>query len=112
MMRLRSLGVLSVAKITGITYFVLGILIAMILLIIGAFSLAIAPASQKIGTLGMIVFAILAPFIYGVVGFVSGALSAVVYNFVAERVGGIEFDLESVPADFQQGQPATPPPLA
>ncbi|MPR35013.1 hypothetical protein [Salmonirosea aquatica] len=39
---------------------------------------------------GGIFFVILVPIIYGVVGMISGALSAVVYNFVAGRIGGIK----------------------
>jgi hypothetical protein len=33
---------------------------------------------------------ILVPIIYGVAGLISGALSAVVYNFIAGRIGGIK----------------------
>jgi len=37
-----------------------------------------------------ILFVILVPIIYGIVGIISGALSAVVYNFIAGRIGGIK----------------------
>ena len=37
-----------------------------------------------------ILFVILVPIIYGVVGVISGALSALVYNFIAGRIGGVK----------------------
>lgn len=39
---------------------------------------------------GGIFFVILVPVLYGVVGLISGAMSALVYNFIAGRIGGIK----------------------
>ena len=39
---------------------------------------------------GGLFFIILLPIIYGAMGLISGALSAVVYNFIAGRIGGIK----------------------
>jgi hypothetical protein len=51
MVRLRSVGVLSSAKIYGIFHVALGILIAMFLVLIGLAGLAAAPGQQKLGVL-------------------------------------------------------------
>ena len=40
---------------------------------------------------GGMFFVIFLPIMYGVMGLISGGLSAVVYNFIAGRIGGIKF---------------------
>ena len=37
---------------------------------------------------------IFAPILYGVIGFIGGAISALIYNFIAKLTGGLEFTLE------------------
>ena len=39
-------------------------------------------------------FAVLAPIMYGAMGFIFGALAGLVYNLVAKWTGGIEFEVE------------------
>jgi len=46
------------------------------------------------------------PVFYGVLGFVAGAVGAVIYNMFAGLVGGIELDLEPTHA------PSSPKPVA
>lgn len=46
---------------------------------------------------GFSIYAIIStPILNGVIGFVGGILTAIVYNFVAQKVGGIELQLEQV----------------
>ena len=53
------------------------------------------PAQQRVGVMAFGAgFAIFVPVIYAVMGFVSGALGAVIYNLVAKWVGGIEVEVE------------------
>jgi hypothetical protein len=40
---------------------------------------------------------IVAPFLYGAMGFVFGALGAWIYNLTAKWLGGIEIQLEPIP---------------
>jgi len=47
----------------------------------------------------MLFLAILAPVIYGAMGFVIGALTAWIYNLVARRIGGIQLELKPVVAN-------------
>jgi hypothetical protein len=42
--------------------------------------------------LGMGVFLIFTPVIYGVMGYLGSAVFGLLYNFLAARVGGIEFE--------------------
>jgi len=94
-MVLKRVEPMSVAK-------VLGALAALIGLIIGFFmSLASCFASGLMGSEGGMFGAIfgigaiiLMPLLYGFFGFIGGLIEAFLYNFIAERVGGIEMEFE------------------
>jgi hypothetical protein len=96
MVRLRSVGVLSCAKIYGIVHMALGILFGVFFILIGVVGLAAAPSQQKLGMIGILVIAALSPFIYGALGFVIGAVGALLYNWIASAIGGIEMELDAV----------------
>lgn len=96
MVRIRSVGVLSCAKIFAVVQGAVGILVSFFLVIVGAIAMAAAPAQQKFGMLGLIVMAALAPVFYAGIGFVIGMIWGVVYNWVAHTLGGIELELEAV----------------
>lgn len=114
-MTIRRFGVLSVAKIYGLLTFVMGLIIGVIyglfLILFGAAMSAIAPSGDAalaggvstvvIGVAMMIGF----PIMYGIMGFVGGAISAVIYNIASGLIGGIKFELEGVQQDY-----APPPP--
>jgi hypothetical protein len=110
MVRLRSVDVISCAKIYGILNFVIGILFGIFFVLIGLIGLAAAPGQQKFGMIGVLFFAAIAPFLYGALGFVMGAISALLYNWIASIVGGIKMELETVP--IPQFVPPSPPPTA
>ena len=115
-MTIRRFGVLSVAKIYGLLTFVMGLIIGVIyglfLILFGAAMSAIAPSGDAalaggvstvvMGVAMMIGF----PIMYGIMGFVGGAISAVIYNIASGLIGGIKFELEGV----QQEYAAPPPP--
>lgn len=48
------------------------------------------------GGIGIVVMAIIMPVVYGIFGFVGGAISAFIYNLVAKVTGGLEFTFEDV----------------
>ena len=104
-LRIRKLGVLSVAKIEGAILFVLSLLISipygLILIIYGlvggsaignSAGLAIGAGGVVIGLLIMVGL----PIMYGIMGFVGGAIAALLYNLFSNWVGGIEIEVESV----------------
>ena len=45
------------------------------------------------------------PIIYGILGFVMGAIGALIYNALSGIIGGVKFDLEGVQHEY-----APPPP--
>ena len=114
-MTIRRFGVLSVAKMYGLLTFIFGlifgVLYGLFLILFGA--ALTAASSEGINTaaggvstvvLGLGVMIGL-PIFYGVLGFVMGAIAALVYNILAGIVGGIKFDLEGVQQEY-----APPPP--
>ena len=74
MFRLQSIGVFSCAKIFAVVHAAFGVLIGLIFLLIGVIGTAIAPGQQKFGMIGIIVVAVLMPFVYGILGFIMGAV--------------------------------------
>ena len=104
-LRIRKLGVLSVAKIYAVMMLVISLLIAIpyglfiiIFSLIGAGS-AGGDAALMLGGGGIVMgLAIMIgmPIMYAVMGFVFGALGALIYNVFAGMVGGIEIEVENI----------------
>jgi hypothetical protein len=101
-MVLKSIGVLSAAKIVGFMYAVMGLIMG--LLFAAIFSLI--PAAASVGGASSDVPSWLAPMFgmgaivampifYGVMGFIGGAIGAVIYNALAGVMGGLELRLEA-----------------
>jgi hypothetical protein len=114
-MTIRRFGVLSVAKMQALLMFVIGLIIGviygLIFMIFGAAITAMAPRSdsQAMGGIGSVVMGIVimiaVPIMYGIIGFIGGAIGALIYNVAAGIVGGIKFELEGVAQEY-----APPPP--
>ncbi|MBN2454405.1 hypothetical protein JXB11_02565 [Candidatus Woesearchaeota archaeon] len=85
---LKKVGVLSVAKMAGIISAVLGLIYGLFMAGIGVLLLFTEPI---LGIL-WITSIIWAPIGYGIMGFLFGALYAWMYNILAKRIGGIEFE--------------------
>jgi hypothetical protein len=93
MTKIRSIRVLSAAKVNGVLYGILGLLIAPFVLL--GPGLAVA-GGERHGFGGAVVLAIFLPFAYACVGFVAGALLAFIYNAISHAIGGIEVELLSL----------------
>jgi hypothetical protein len=96
MQKIRRVGVLSLGTMLAAIYAVLGLLLLPFFLIVGIFG-ALAEQSGGAEAAGagivMVVFAILMPIFYGVMGFISGVIAGFIYNLVAGWTGGIEIEL-------------------
>src|SRR5688500_870529 len=104
-LRIRKLGVLSVAKIYSVMALVLTLLISIpygLFVIIyslfgarmigGDAGLAVGGGGVVVGVLVMIGL----PIMYAVLAFIFGALGAFVYNIFAGLVGGVEIEVENI----------------
>ncbi|HEX4664725.1 MAG TPA: hypothetical protein VH196_10040 [Terriglobales bacterium] len=119
MTKIRSIRVLSAAKVNALLYGILGLLIAPFLLL--GPGLAMVGGVRR-GFGGAVVVAAILPFFYGCIGFIAGAIMAFIYNAISHAVGGLEVELEFTPpailnapqtsltAPMSQPQPEVPPP--
>jgi hypothetical protein len=89
--KIRSIRVLSAAKVNALLYGILGLLIAPFLLL--GPGLAMVGGTRR-GFGGAVVVAAILPFFYGCIGFVAGAIMAFIYNAISHAIGGLEVELE------------------
>ncbi len=105
-MVLKKIGVMSVAKISGAMYAVMGLLFGLAMsAIFSIIPMASALSGNESGlpswlgtSLGIGSLVVL-PIVYGVLGFVLGAIGALLYNLFAGLVGGVVLHLEPTPTD-------------
>jgi len=103
---IRRFGVLSLGKIMGATYGLMGLIFGAIFSLFAILGATAGMLSNQNGggeeaVLGLIfgVGAIIfLPLFYGFMGFISGLLGGAIYNLVAGFTGGIEMELEGGPA--------------
>lgn len=101
---IRRFGVLSVGKVMGMTYALLGLLGGAIFALFSLFGAALGAslAEDSAGAIPGALFGvgaiILFPIIYGVIGFLGGLLVAAIYNLVSGATGGIQVELSTPPA--------------
>jgi hypothetical protein len=87
----RKFGVLSLAKIMGLLYALIGLIVGAfvsLFAVVGAAFMSSSSSSALLGVGAIIVF----PILYGVLGFVGGVISAALYNLLAGMIGGIEIE--------------------
>jgi hypothetical protein len=94
-MVLKRVGVLSVGKIMGAIYAVIGLLAGGLLALFGILGASLGGSQGALPGAGLGLAAIvLCPLIYGVLGFIGGLIAGALYNVFAGVVGGIELDLQ------------------
>jgi hypothetical protein len=98
---IRRVGVFSWAKIAGLIYAMVGLIVGAIFALVSLFGVALgsafASSSADAGRLlpalfgvGAVVFL---PLLYGLLGFIGGLLAAGLFNLAAGMVGGLEIEL-------------------
>jgi hypothetical protein len=98
-MVIKSMGVVSLAKLMGLLYAALGFLIGALFSLLGGGALLAAGGDEAGLGMGMMaglgLFAIvLFPVFYGVLGFVSGLICAFLFNLTAKFTGGLEIEVQ------------------
>ena len=101
-MTIKRIGPLSCAKIAGVTYAALGLLIGALISLVAGLGLALSGAQQSLdakalppmfgafmGVGAIIVF----PILYGIIGFIFALIGAWIYNLLASWIGGIQVDI-------------------
>ena len=92
--KIKRIAPLQLGKMLAILYGIMGLLFIPIFLFMSVVSSRL-PEEQRAGMMVFGVgFAVAAPIMYAAMGFIFGALGAVIYNVVAKWVGGIEVEVE------------------
>jgi len=97
MTKIRTIRVLSLAKVNALLYGILGLLVAPFFLL-GPGLAVLGGDKRPAGFAGLIVAAVIAPFMYAIFGFIAGAIMAFVYNAISHSIGGIEVELDLPPS--------------
>lgn len=92
LMILKRLGPLSCAKVSGVLDGLIGLIVGAVFSLIAIVGAVIGHSSTGVffGIGAVVVF----PILYGVFGFVGGAIMAWIYNLVVGWTGGIEVEFE------------------
>ena len=117
--QIRSLDPMSVGKISGLLQAVVSLVFIPIFITVMLAGMAASARQQQpspipsgIGIVGIaLILMILLPVIYGIIGFVVGALAALVYNVLSRWVGGIVMELTIPGATVISSQEPPPYPL-
>jgi hypothetical protein len=107
----KSVGVMSVAKIMGMIYACMGLLLVPFFLLASVLGSMAGQEKTPLAGIFGIGFAVVAPVLYGVIGFIAGAIGAFLYNLFAKWVGGFELELDVRPsgaAPYRVIPPPTP----
>ena len=94
-MIIKRIGPMSIARLSGMLYAVLGLVLGAIISLIalaGGFASDSEGAAQFGGFIGVAAVLVL-PICYGLLGFVATLIAAWLYNVAAGVVGGIEVDI-------------------
>jgi hypothetical protein len=93
-MVVRRVGPLSLAKVTGLLYALLGLIIGACISLFSFVGSSMGPkGSGAMGAMFGVAAIIIFPIFYGILGFIMSLISAALYNLVAGWVGGVELDM-------------------
>lgn len=96
-MIIRRIGPLSLAKLMGVLYALMGLIIGAIISVVSLVGGALMAGQEGSGFGGMLFGAaavVVLPIFYGILGFVVTLIGAALYNLVAGWVGGVELDVQ------------------
>lgn len=99
--RILSISVVQAGLVIGGLYGLLSLFFSIFLLIFGLIAMAVGTGSNDAaaavgGGVGMIVIAVILPFLYGALGFIAGVIMAAIYNLIAKLTGGLEMTVADV----------------
>lgn len=98
MVKLKKIGVLSLGKIFGIIYGLMGLILGMIITLLTLAAGSIFSDEPGMPELFEVLLGtgatIALPLFYGFIGFIMGLITALFYNFAASRIGGLEIEME------------------
>ncbi len=94
MTRIKKIGVMQAAKIQGLFGVILGLIFGLFVGILGS-SFSYMMYGGNSGGFGFFAIIVL-PIMYGIFGFIAGAIGALLYNLIAGWIGGLDIELEEI----------------
>ena len=91
-MILKKIGTMSAAKIGAIFYGIIGLLIALCMVVVGAAT--IITGGSAASAAGMIAIGIAVAIGYTIIGVVAIAISVLIFNFITGIAGGLELEMQ------------------
>lgn len=93
MTEIKHVGVLSLAKILGLIYGLIGLFVWLIMGCFLLLGIIAQPTDSPVEMMIIVPFFCFLLVLYGVIGIIAGGVIGLVYNAVAGRLGGIEVEL-------------------
>lgn len=98
-LRINSVDAMTVGKLMGVLYAIIGLVAGLFMAamaMVGAVAGGNAAGGNAAigGIIAAILMLVLMPLIYGAIGFVAGALGALIYNVGAGFIGGIVIEVD------------------
>jgi len=97
--KMSRLGVVSMGVNLGAIYAIMGLLYAImwagLMAVVGMFTTEAGDSSIGLAGIGLVggIMLVAMPIIFAIIGFMAGAVTAIVYNFVAKYTGGMVFEM-------------------
>lgn len=101
MQKITQVGVLSFAKVMGMTGVLIGLIIGVlygsILIMLALVGADLRPMAGGLATFGIGALAIivLAPIFYGIASFIGGLIYTLIINLVLKKAGGLELEIQN-----------------
>jgi len=94
-MELKKIGILSLGKIAGLFGVIYGLLAGILVSVVYAKLEAFPQMTEQLGLISQLGYSsiIILPILYGIIYFISGIVTAFIYNLLAGWIGGIELEL-------------------
>lgn len=107
-MVIKRFGVFSAAKIYAVVMagvgLVIGVPLGLIMIVFGAAMMSSSGSGGAAGGgvgIGLGLFYMIGlPIMYGIIGFIFGAIGAAIYNVASRTIGGLEMELENAEAAY------------
>ena len=90
MVKLKKIGVLSLAKIFGLLYALFGLILGILFSLFSSIGFGVDETGSYFGIGSILIL----PIMYGILGFIGGIITAYFYNLIADRIGGLEIEIE------------------
>lgn len=92
--KLKRIGVISLAEYMTLIMLIFGVFYAIIYSLLAIYLGSLFSLPSILTGIGVVAIIIIIPIAFAVMGFIFGAIGALLYNLIARLTGGVSLDLE------------------